>query len=329
MGAPATTYEINFDDIRIAARRIGGTVHRTPVLTSTQLNDLCRSDVFLKCENLQRTGAFKFRGALNAVLSMSDGAARRGVVTHSSGNHGQALAAAALRRGVPAYIVMPDNASSVKVRAVESYKGRITFCEPTIEAREATAAALLEQTSARLVHPYNDPHVIAGQGTAAIEFLDQAPELDTLVVPVGGGGLLSGTCVSARALNPNIRLVGAEPTGADDAARSFAAGRIEPMIAPLTIADGLRTSLGSRTWPIIRDCVDDIRTVDDRDIIRAMRFVWERLKLVIEPSAAVAVAVAIAMAADDELGANTGILVSGGNVDLDNLPWQLEKRSLS
>ena len=321
MNVGASTHAIGFDDIEAAARRFGGMVHRTPVLTSTQLSKLCRSEVLLKCENLQRVGAFKFRGALNAVLSMPDAAAQRGVVTHSSGNHGQALAAAALARSVPAYIVMPEGAPSVKISAVQAYGGRITFCEPTLPAREKTAAELVERTGAEFVHPYNDPRVMAGQGTVAMEFLDQAPGLDTLLVPVGGGGLLSGTCVAARAVERGVRVVGAEPSGADDAARSLAAGRIEPVVAPNTIADGLRTGLGSNTWPIIRDYVHGIRTVDDSDIVDALRFVWERVKLVVEPSAAVAVAAAIALGAEGELGARTGVVLSGGNVDLDRVPW--------
>lgn len=314
-------YVIDYNDIRSAGERIAGIAHRTQVATSRQLDDACVSNVFLKCENLQRVGAFKFRGALNAVMSIPDDEAANGVVTHSSGNHGQALAAAAQSRGIPAYIVMPDNAPVVKTCAVGSYGGQITFCEPTLEARETCASALIVKTGALLIHPYDDALVMAGQGTVAMELLDQVPDLDLLITPVGGGGLLSGTCIAARAINPNIRILGAEPKGADDAARSLASGEIVPMVGPDTVADGLRTSLGSNTWPIIRDHVEDIVTVDDSQIIAAMRFVWERLKLVIEPSAAVSVAAALAIAGTKRSAVRTGIIVTGGNVDLDSLPW--------
>jgi len=284
-------------DIQVAAERIGPYIHRTPVLTNESLNQRVGAQVFLKCENFQRVGAFKFRGACNAVFSLSAEEAACGVSTHSSGNHAQAVALAARLRGIPAYIVMPNNAPAVKKAAVAGYGGVITFCEPTLEAREATLAQIVEKTGSAVVHPYNDEHVIAGQGTAALEFLEVVPDLDVMIAPVGGGGLLSGTCVAATETKRGIRVIGGEPEMADDAYRSLQAGEILPSVKPKTIADGLLTSLGSKTFPIIQECVEQIVTVAERGITDSMRFIWERAKIIIEPSAAVAVGVGVGLGA--------------------------------
>jgi threonine dehydratase len=307
-------------DIRMAAERIRPFAHRTPVLTCASLDRAVGAQVFLKCENLQRVGAFKFRGACNAVFSLAEQEAARGVVCHSSGNHAQALALAARLRGVPAHIVMPSNAPGVKKAAVAGYGGQITFCEPTLEAREAAQAAVVARTGATIVHPYNDLRVIAGQGTAALELLTDHPDLDVILAPVGGGGLLSGTAIAAQGLAPAIRVIAAEPEAADDACRSMAAGRIIPSLDPKTIADGLLTSLGDLTFPIIRERVERIVPVSEAGIVAAMKFVWERAKLVIEPSAAVPVAL-LWERRFDLTGLRVGVILSGGNVDLEKLPW--------
>lgn len=316
------TYAVNLEDIRAAARRIDGQAHRTPVMTCATLDRLAGRSLFFKCENFQKVGAFKFRGACNAVRKLPDEAAGRGVVTHSSGNHAQALALAAQMRGIPAYIVMPSNASPVKRRAVEGYGGRVIECAPTLEARESTAAAVLAETKGTLIPPYNHPDVIAGQGTAALELLDQVPGLDAVVTPVGGGGLMAGVALAVKGLSAAVRVFAAEPRGADDAARSKAAGRLIPQTAPKTIADGLLTSLGDLTWPVLRDQVERVVTVGDEEIVAAMRLMWERAKLLVEPSAAVPVAAVLA----DEFKAlegmrRVGVILSGGNVNLDALPW--------
>jgi len=308
------------DDIRRAAERIRPYAHRTPVFTCASLDERLGAFIFLKCENFQKVGAFKFRGAANAVFSLSEEAAERGVATHSSGNHAQALALAARLRGIPAHIVMPDNAPAVKKAAVAGYGGRITFCEPTLKARETTLEAVVRDTGAEIVHPYNDDRVIAGQGTAALELLADVLGLDAVMTPVGGGGLLSGTAIAATELRPGIRVIAAEPEGADDAFRSLQAGRIIPSTSPKTIADGLLTSLGDRTFPVIRERVERIVTVSESAIIAAMKFVWERAKLVIEPSSAVPVA-ALWEKKIDLSGLRVGIILSGGNVDLNRLPW--------
>ncbi len=307
--------------IRTAAARIRPYAHRTPVMTCASLDTQVGAQLFLKCENLQKVGAFKFRGATNAVFSLSDTEAARGVVAHSSGNHAQALALAARRRGIPAYIVMPDNAPAVKKAAVAGYGGQITFCAPTLAAREATQAAVVAATGATVVHPYNDVRVIAGQGTATLELLEDVPDLDVILAPVGGGGLLSGTAIAATELSPNIRAIGVEPAGADDATRSLAAGSIIPSLQPQTIADGLLTSLGDLTFPIIRDRVEQIVTVSEEAIVAAMKFIWERAKLIVEPSAAVPIA-ALWEQRVDLSGLRVGVILSGGNVDLGRLPWQ-------
>ena len=315
----------SLDDVRAAAARIRPYANRTPVLTCASLDDRVGCRVFMKCENMQKVGAFKFRGACNAVFSLSEDEARRGVVCHSSGNHAQALALAARLRGIDAHIVMPDNAPAVKKAAVAGYGGRITYCKPTLEAREETQRAIIARTGATEIHPFNNPRIIAGQGTATLELIEELPDLDAVIAPVGGGGLLSGTATAAKGLRPSIRVLGAEPAAADDAARSIAAGHIIPSHDPRTIADGLLTSLGEITFAVIRERVERIVTVREETIIEAMRFVWERAKIVIEPSAAVGFAVlfeAAATGAHDLRGKRVGIIVCGGNVDLDRLPWQ-------
>src|SRR5262245_30927222 len=289
-----TMYAADLSAVQAAARRLAGRAHRTPVATCTTLDRLAGRSLFFKCEHLQKSGSFKFRGACNAVFGLSDEAAGRGVVTHSSGNHAQALVLAARLRGIPAHVVMPSNASPVKRRAVEGYGGRVVECAPNLAAREATAAAVLAETGGTLVPPYDHPAVIAGQGTAALELLEQVPDLDAVVAPVGGGGLVSGCCIAAKALRPSVRVFAAEPAGADDAARSKAAGQLIPQTGPKTIADGLLTSLGERTWPVIRDQVERVVTVGEEEIVAAMRQAWERAKLLIEPSSAVAVAAVLA-----------------------------------
>jgi threonine dehydratase len=308
------------DDIRQAADRIRPYAHRTPVITCESLDQQVGAQVFLKCENLQKVGAFKFRGACNAVYSLTEKEAVRGVCTHSSGNHAQALALAAKMRGIPAYIVMPNNAPSVKKNAVAGYGGAITYCEPTLEARETTLEKIRHETGANVVHPYNDERVIAGQGTAALELLADVQNLDVIIAPVGGGGLLSGTSISAKGIKPIIRVIAGEPEMADDAFRSMKAGEILPSVNPKTIADGLLTSLGKLTFPIIQKNVEQIVTVSEQGIIDSMKFVWERAKIVIEPSSAVAVGVLWEKKIDLR-GLKVGVIISGGNVDLEKLPW--------
>jgi threonine dehydratase len=315
-------YATDIDAVRQAAERIRGHAHRTPVMTCAALDALAGRSLFFKCENLQKVGAFKMRGATNAVMSLTDDAAARGVVTHSSGNFAQALALAARIRGIPAHIVMPRTAPVVKKAAVEGYGGTIHLCEPTLKARETTAAAVVAETGGTFLHPYDHPDVIAGQGTCALELLEEVPDLDGIIAPIGGGGLMSGICIAARGLSPEIRLFAAEPEGADDAARSFAAGEFVPQTGPNTIADGLLTSLGELTWPIVRDHLECIVTVDEAAIIEAMRLVWSRMKTVIEPSAAVPVAAVISEDFRELPGLERlGVVLSGGNVDLDCLPW--------
>ena len=311
---------VTFSDIRAAAKRIQPYIHRTPVLTCASLDRMVGARLFLKCENFQKVGAFKFSGACNAVFSLTEDEARRGVVAHSSGNHAQALALAARLRGIHAYIVMPSNAPAIKKAAVAGYGGEITFCEPTLEARETTTNRILAQTGATVVHPYNDARVIAGQGTAALELLEEVPDLDLVMAPVGGGGLLSGTALAARALNPSIRIIAAEPEMADDARRSLEAGQIIPSVNPQTIADGLLTSLGNLTFPIIQAHVRQIVAVSEATIIQAMRTIWERAKIIIEPSAAVPIGALLEKKVDFS-GLRIGVILSGGNVDLDRLPW--------
>ncbi len=307
-------------DIRAAHARIADKIHRTPVLTSATLDALCGAQLFFKCENFQKIGAFKARGATNAVFALTDAEAANGVATHSSGNHAAALARAARLRGIPAHIVMPSNAPKTKIESVRRNGGIIVFCEPTLVAREAACAKIIAETGARLVHPFDDYAVMAGQGTATLELLEQAPDLDLIIVPVGGGGLLCGTAVAAKGARPGIRVIAAEPAGADDAARSVAAGRLIPLEQAATIADGLRTSLSARTFPLIQQQVDGIVTVSEESIVAAMRRIWEVLKIIIEPSCAVPYA-AVMDEKIDVSGKRVGIILTGGNVDLDALPW--------
>jgi threonine dehydratase len=312
---------VTLNDIRQAAQRIKPYAHRTPVLTNESLNQQVGAQVFLKCENLQKVGAFKFRGACNAVYSLSGEEAARGVCTHSSGNHAAALALAAKMRGISAYIVMPNNAPSVKKNAVAGYGGRITFCEPTLEARESTLDGIRLDTGANVIHPYNDERVIAGQGTAALELLEDIPDLDAIIAPVGGGGLLSGTSIAATEIKMGIRVIAGEPEMANDAYRSMKAGEIIPSVNPKTIADGLLTSLGNLTFPIIQKNVEQIVNVSEAGIIASMKFVWERAKIIIEPSSAVAIGVLWEKKINLS-GIKIGVIISGGNVDLEKLPWQ-------
>lgn len=306
--------------IKKAADRIRGLIHHTPLMSSSSLNQLVNSNLFFKCENFQKVGAFKFRGACNAVFSLSKEEAGKGVATHSSGNHAAALALAARIRGIPAYIVMPKTAPKVKREAVAGYGARITFCEPTLQSRESTLEKVVKDTGANFIPPYNDYRIIAGQATAALELLNEIPDLDIVMTPVGGGGLLSGTALSAFYLSPSTLVIGAEPQGADDAYRSLKEGKIIPSINPKTVADGLLTSLGDRTFPIIQKHVKHIVTVSDEAIIAAMRYIWERMKIVVEPSAAVPFGALLEKKLDCK-DKRIGIILSGGNVDLDNLPW--------
>ncbi len=312
---------VSIDDIRQAAVRIAPYVHNTPVLNSSLINELAGCRIDFKCENLQKCGAFKARGAHNAVLQLSDAQRAKGVTTHSSGNHAAALSLAASRLGCKAYVVMPDNTSAAKIAAVKSYGGEITFCEATMAAREKTVLAIAERTGATLVPPYDSAHIIAGQGTAALEFLEQTDgQLDHLITPVGGGGLLGGSAVAGRALQPSLTISGAEPSGADDAFQSFQSGTWRPQLAPNTIADGLRSSTGKLNFQIISDLVDDIILLDDKSIVEAMTLIWTRMKLIVEPSSAIVLAAVLNNKARFA-GKHVGIILSGGNVDLSALPW--------
>jgi threonine dehydratase/serine racemase len=313
---------ITLHDVKTAARHIDSYAHRTPVLTCETLNSMAGHQFFFKCENFQKTGAFKFRGAVNALSYLTPEQLRNGVVTHSSGNHAQALARAAALFETTAHIVMPSNAPIVKKNAVICYGGIVTECEPNLPARLETSERIQQETGATMIPPFNHPHVIAGQGTCALEFLQQVPHLDYLVVPIGGGGLISGTCISATAISHRVRVIGAEPAGADDAFRSKAEKKFIPQENPDTIADGLLTSMGQLTWPFIRDVVQRIITVTDEEIIAAMKLFLERTKILIEPSAAVAVAAAMGpKMLEPQHPRNIGVIISGGNVDLDQLPW--------
>ncbi len=309
-----------FDDVLQAMKRIAGVVHHTPVMTSRLLNEISGAELYFKCENFQRVGAFKFRGASNAVMSLPQSQLQKGVATHSSGNHAAALALAAQLRGTSAYIVMPENSPAVKVAAVRDYGAKITFCKPTLKAREETLQQVVEKTGAVFIHPYNNPDVIAGQGTAALELLEQVGELDVVLAPVGGGGLMSGTAITVRAMRPSTLPIGAEPANADDAYRSLKAGRIIPPENPNTIADGLRTALGPLTFAILSEKLERIFTVKEETIVRAMRLIWERMKIIVEPSAVVPFAAVLENRPFFE-DKRVGIILSGGNVDLEKLPW--------
>src|SRR5213596_3270700 len=305
--------------IRAAHERIRSYITRTPVLTSSRLDEGCGAQLFFKCENFQKIGAFKARGATNAVFALDDAIAKRGVATHSSGNHGTALARAAKLRGIPAHIVMPKNSSKVKVRAVESYGAQLVFCEPTQQAREAACSDVIAQTGATLIHSFENEDVMAGQGTAVVELLEDI-DVDLVMCPIGGGGLLCGTAVAGKSMRPKIKVIAAEPANADDAAESFRAGRLIRTEKKFTIADGLRTNVGEPNFQIIQRYVDEIVTVSEEAIVAGMRTIWETMKIIIEPSAAVPYA-SIFDRAIDVSGKRVGIILTGGNIDLDALPW--------
>jgi threonine dehydratase len=303
-----------------ASKRISPYIHRTPVLTSMSIDEIIKSQLYFKCENFQKVGAFKYRGATNAIQQLSSSQLQHGVATHSSGNHAQALALAAKIKKVKAYIVMPENAPIIKKAAVIGYGANVIECEPTLEAREGTLKQVIEEKKAYFIHPYNDYRIIEGQATAAKELIEDVPSLDYLIAPVGGGGLLSGSALSAKYFSPKTKTIGAEPSGADDAFKSFEAGEIIPSINPNTIADGLLTSLGSKTFPIIKTYVEQILTVDDSVIIEAMKLIWQRMKIIVEPSAVVPFAVVM----ENQhifYGKKIGVILSGGNVDFDKLPF--------
>ena len=310
----------NLSELRAAARRIAPFVHRTPILTSRTIDTRIGARVYFKCENLQKTGAFKIRGATNAVFLLSERHASKGVATHSSGNHGAALAQAACWRGIKATVVMPQNAPEFKKHAVVNYGADIVFCEPTLKAREETLAEIIQKTDAVFIHPSNDSRVIAGQATAALEILAEIADLDVLLVPIGGGGLISGTALATHWIAPHTRVFGTEPANADDAYQTFKTGQIVRIQKPQSIADGLLTSLGTVTYPIIKSFVADIVTVSEEQIIAAMRCIWDTMKLIVEPSAAVPLG-ALLSHQIDVTGKRVGIILSGGNVDLDRLPW--------
>jgi threonine dehydratase len=313
----------NFPDkytILLAAERIKEHIHRTPVLSSQFISSLIEGDVFFKCENFQKAGAFKSRGAVNAIFQLSSEEIKQGVCTHSSGNHAAALSKAAKLKGADAYIVMPENSSQVKINAVNQYGGKITFCKPTLEARESTLELIKQKTGCIEIHPYNNYTIIAGQATAAKELIEQTKELDMVLAPVGGGGLLSGTALAVHYFSPTTKVIACEPKGADDAFRSFSENRFVPSVNPQTIADGLLTSLGSLTYPIIMKHVNQVLTVSEDSIVKAMRMIWERMKIIVEPSSAVPLA-AVLENRPLFLNKKLGIIISGGNVDLQKLPW--------
>ena len=319
-----TTFAADISDVQLAAQRIAPWVHHTPVMTCKHIDGLANRSLHFKCEIFQRTGSFKFRGACNAVMSLTDDEARHGVVTHSSGNHAQALALAAKLRGIVAHVVMPHDSARTKVAAVEGYGGRVIFCEPTVAARAAAAQEVLAKTGGAFIPPYDHPKVIAGQGTIALELIDQVRKatrenLDAIIVPLGGGGLISGITIAARAIHPGIRVIGAEPETVGDAAESKRLGVRQQATGAITIADGLRTSLGDLTWPVVRDLVDSVVTVSEAEIKSALRLVYERMKLVIEPSAAVGIAAALGPLRTRSDFGSAGVIFCGGNIDLDLL----------
>lgn len=310
---------INLSNIQSAANRISEHIHKTPVLTSKLINKYIGAELFFKCENFQKTGSFKIRGAANAVFSLNDEELKAGVVTHSSGNFAQALALAAYWRNIPAYIVMPETATKVKVQAVQDYGGIITFCKPTQAARESSAAKIMKETGAKFIHPYDNNNIIAGQGTAAIEFLNEVPDLEIIMAPIGGGGLMGGTAIAARELKTDIKIIAAEPENANDAYKSFKHKKRFPANKPQTIADGLLTSVGDLNYEIMQQYFDDVICCNEESIKLTMKIIWERLKIVIEPSAAVPLA-CIIQNNEKFRNTKTGIIISGGNIDL-NKKW--------
>ncbi|MCF8511304.1 MAG: pyridoxal-phosphate dependent enzyme [Rhodobacteraceae bacterium] len=309
-----------FDDVLAARARIAEHVHVTPVMTSSYINALVGAELFFKCENLQKAGAFKARGASNAVFGLSDAQAAKGVATHSSGNHGTCLSYAAGQRGIPCTVVMPRTAPQAKKDAVRGYGGRVVECEPSTSSREAVFAEVVAASGAEFVHPYNDPRVIAGQATCSMELTEQVEGLDAVVAPIGGGGMISGTCLALSHLAPGVKIYAAEPKQADDAARSFKAGHIIADDAPETVADGLKVPLKELTWHFVQRHVSDILTAEEDEIVEAMKLIWKRMKLVVEPSSAVPLAVILKNRALFR-GKRIGLIVTGGNVDLDKLPW--------
>ncbi|MEM8787808.1 MAG: beta-hydroxyaspartate dehydratase BhcB [Pseudomonadota bacterium] len=309
-----------YDDMLTAHARIEPHIHRTPILTSSYLNDLTGAQLFFKCENFQKAGAFKVRGATNAVFGLDQDMAARGVATHSSGNHALSLSYAAGRRGIPCHVVMPHSAPAAKKDAVRGYGGQITECEPSTSSREAVFAEVEARTGAEFVHPYNDPRVIAGQGTCSKELMEQTDGLDMVIAPIGGGGMISGTCLTLSTLAPEVQIIAAEPEQADDAYRSFKAGHIIADDAPQTVADGLKVPLKDLTWHFVSSYVADIFTASEQEIIDAMKLTWKRMKIVIEPSCAVPLAT-ILKNRDVFAGKRVGVIITGGNVDLDALPW--------
>jgi threonine dehydratase len=312
----------SWKDVESAHEIVGKFAHRTPIWTCETLNRISDMQLFFKCENFQKTGAFKFRGAITAVSRLTDAEKSCGVVTHSSGNHAAALTHAAALHNLKAHVVMPENSSKIKIAAVKEYGGEVTLCKPTLADRESTAESIRQKTGATLIPPFNHPDVIAGQGTCAKELLEDVESLDAIVVPIGGGGLMSGSCLAAAAISPSTRIIGAEPKGADDAWQSLAAGKMIPQTGADTIADGLRTSMGSLTWPIIKEHVEQITLVSDSEIIEVMKTFFERSKLLIEPSCCVAVGAALLGKIDNlPKGSRVGVIITGGNVDLNALPF--------
>ncbi len=309
-----------FDDVKAARERIAPYVHRTPVLTSSYFNALSGAELFFKCENFQKAGAFKVRGACNAVFGLSDEMVKKGVATHSSGNHALSLSYAAGRRGIPVTVVMPHSAPEAKKAAVRGYGGTIVECEPSTSSREATFADVVAETGAEFVHPYNDPRVIAGQGTCSWELTEQSDGLDAVIAPIGGGGMVSGTCLTLSNIAPKIEIYAAEPKNADDACRSFKAGHIIADDAPETVADGLKVPLKELTWHFVSNHVTDILTATEEEIVDAMKLTWERMKIVMEPSSAVPLAT-ILKNREIFAGRKVGVIITGGNVDLKKLPW--------
>lgn len=317
-----STTALSFEDIESAHEVVSQFAHRTPVWTCESLNQISGYELFFKCGNFQKTGSFKFRGAITAVSRLSDEEKKCGVVTHSSGNHAAALTRAAALHGITARVVMPENSSKIKIAAVKEYGGEVTLCKPTLEARESTAESIRVETGATLIPPFNHPNVIAGQGTCAKELLEDVESLDAIVVPIGGGGLMSGSCLAAKTMSPTTRIIGAEPKQADDAWQSLSAGKFVPQSGTNTIADGLRTSMGDLTWPIIKEHVEQIALLTDEEIVSVMKTFFERAKLLIEPSCCVSVGAALLGKIENLTpGSRVGVVITGGNVDLGNLPF--------